>query len=191
MITRVPAVLLFCCIAVLPATARAQERGQAGVVMGYPTTFAFIWHASDRLAIRPEVSFVHTSSESENSILGDVFRSSSNDSWNATVGASALWYFRGADRVRPYFSPRVAFAHNSSDSSTNDEDPQTSNTLSASGSFGAQYTPVRKLAVYGELGYGFSRGWSEFRSQIATSKNTGWAWSPRGAVGVIFYFGRS
>lgn len=191
MMNRVPIALLLSLLALVPRTAGAQERGQVGVAMGYPTTVAFVWHVSDTLAIRPEVSFIHTSSESENSIQGDIFRRSSNDSWNASVGASAFWYFRGADRVRPYFSPRVAFAHNSSDSSTNEGDPRTSNTLSASGSFGAQYTPVRKLAVYGEIGYGFARGWSEFRDPFATSKNSGWAWSPRTSVGVIFYFGRS
>ena len=188
MIQRVPAVLLFCCIAVLPATARAQERGQTGVVMGYPTTFAFIWHASDTLAIRPEVSFAHTSSESEISIFSV---DASIDTWTATVGGSVLWYLGRVDNVRTYFSPRIAFAHNSADSSTNDDDPRTANTFAASGSFGAQYTPVRKFSVYGEIGYGFSRGWSEVTTPISTTKITGWSWSPRGAVGVIFYFGRS
>ncbi len=188
MINRRLPLLLLSCIALVPATARAQERGQTGVVMGYPTTFAFIWHVSDRLAIRPEVGFAHSSTDNENSIFSV---DASIDTWTATVGGSVLWYVGRVDNVRTYFSPRIAFAHNSADSSTNDDDPRTADTFAASGSFGAQYTPVRKFSVYGEIGYGFSHGWSEVTTPISTTKISGWTWSPRTSVGVIFYLGRS
>lgn len=181
-------VLLLLTLVLYPEAARAQERGQAGVAMGYPATFAFVWHVSDALALRPEVSFTHSSTKNENSTFSV---SSSSDTWTAAVGASALWYVRRFDSVRTYVSPRVAYSRSSATSSTNDDDPRTANTLSAAASVGAQYTPVRKFSVFGEIGYGFSRGWSEFRTPISTTKLTGWAWSPRGAVGVIFYFGRS
>lgn len=116
---------------------------------------------------------------------------SSSDSWNVSVGASALWYFQKTDNVRTYFSPRIAFGHSSAESGSDDLDPRTSITVAASGSFGAQYAPVRRSSVYGEIGYGFSRGSTEFSTPILTTKITGWNWSPRTAVGVIVYFGRS
>lgn len=181
-------VLLLSCIALLPAIARAQERGQTGVAMGFPATVAFIWHVSDTLAVRPEFSFSHSSSESESSFFGET---SSSDTWNVSVGTSALWYLQKTDNVRTYFSPRIAFGHSSAESGIDDLDPRTSNTVAASGSFGAQYAPVRRFSVYGEIGYGVSRASTEFRTPIVTSKITGWNWSTRTTVGVILYFGRS
>ena len=38
-------------------SANAQEQGQTGIAMGYPSSIGVIWHATDNLAIRPEVSF--------------------------------------------------------------------------------------------------------------------------------------
>jgi hypothetical protein len=175
-------------VTLMPCAASAQERGQVGAVMGYPAAVGFIWHVSDRFAIRPEVSFSHSSTESETSILGIT---SSSDTWTLGGGGSALWYLGSTDRVRTYFSPRVVFGHSSNESSSSIVGPITGNTISASGSFGAQYTPVRKFAIYGEVGYGFSRLHSKLRTPISTSATTGWAWATRSAAGVIFYFGRS
>lgn len=181
--------LLLLASAIVPAaTANAQERGQTGIAMGYPTNIALIWHASDKLAIRPEVNFVHTSSETETTFLSSA---SSTDTWNVSIGASALWYVANTDTVRTYVSSRLTYGRSSTDSSNNSGDPITSHNLALSGSFGAQYAPVRKLSVFGEVGYGFTRGSSKFVTPIGTSESIGWAWSPRTAVGVIFYFGRS
>jgi hypothetical protein len=187
-VMHVRAIILSLAVVILvPCAAGAQERGQFGVAMGYPASVGFMWHVSDRVAIRPEVSFSHSSTESETSILGIT---SSSDTWTVSAGGSALWYFGGTDRVRPYFSPRVVFGHSSNDHSSSPYDPVTGNTISASGSFGAQYSPVRKFAVYGEVGYGFSRVHSELQTPISTSETTGWGWGTRSAADVILYFAR-
>ena len=178
--------VLFSVILIPPAAAHAQERGQTGIVVGYPTNIALIWHASDRLAIRPEVAFSHSSSETESSFFGTV---SFTDSWNVTVGASALWYMAKTDNVRTYFSPRLTYSRNRSDSSFSTSDPVSTN-VSLAGSFGAEYSPVRKFSVFGEVGYGFNHGWSKFTTPISTSEGSAWNWAPRTAVGAIFYFGR-
>lgn len=47
----------------LPAA--AQESGQVGVAMGYPGSIGIIWHASERMAIRPDFNVAQTSSESK------------------------------------------------------------------------------------------------------------------------------
>ena len=39
-------------------TASAQGAGKTGVTMGYPASIGVIWHASDKVAIRPELSLI-------------------------------------------------------------------------------------------------------------------------------------
>jgi hypothetical protein len=166
-----------------PVGAAAQERGQAGVTMGYPAQFGFLWHASDNLAIRPELSIVHASTESTTSVLGIT---SSHDSTGVSAGASVLWYFEKRDSVRTYFAPRLAFSHTTSDTAGVGIPTATS----VSASFGAQYTPVRRFAVFGEVGYGVTRSSYEASLPIGTSEYKSTAWAPRGSVGVILYFGK-
>ena len=36
--------------------AAAQDGGKAGITMGYPASIGILWHAGDRVAIRPEFS---------------------------------------------------------------------------------------------------------------------------------------
>lgn len=177
-------------VLVLPAAARAQERGQVGLTMGYPSSVGFIWHTSDKLAVRPEISLAHSSSETEaNAPL--FVPPSGSDTWAVSGGVSALWYLDTRDRVRTYFSPRITFGHTSTDYNLSDVGPVSGNAIGGSGSFGAQYSPVRKFGVFGEVGYGFSRSTSKYAGTITRSKVTNWNWATRTAVGVIFYFGRS
>ncbi len=177
-------IILFA-IMLVPCTALAQERGHTGLVMGFPTNIGFIWHATDTLAIRPEVAFTHASGESESSVFG---RSSSGDSDSLSVGASVLWYRGKIDNVRPYVAPRFNYGWASSEISSN-ATPVESRAFSVSASFGAQYAPARRFSVFGEIGYGFSRSTSEIDTPISSNKSTTKTWSPRSAVGVIFYFG--
>ena len=175
-------------ILVCAPAAHAQEQGRTGLVMGLPAAIGFIWHASENVALRPELGFGHGSSETENSTLGST---TSNDVWTLNLGVSVPWYFARTDNVRTYFSPRVAYGRNSTESSASTLGPVVSHTVSASGSFGAQYSPVRKFSVYGEAGYGVTRGSAEFNTPISRTTNESWTWAIRSSVGVIFYFGRS
>ena len=165
--------------------ANAQERGQTGLVMGLPATAGIIWHATDRLAIRPEIGFSHSTSESDVPILGSV---NTSEQRTVTVGGSVLWYFAKADNVRPYFMPRISYGRSSFDSSSISTPPSTRN-FGVSASFGAQYAPVRRFSVYGELGYGYGRTTTRFSTPILDGGETRTnAWSTRSAAGVIFYF---
>lgn len=169
-----------------PAGAAAQERGQTGLVMGFPGTLGFIWHASDSIAFRPEINFTHTSSESESSILG-LSSSAENDALQ--LAGSMLWYRGTIDNVRTYFVPRVAYLRSSSESSGSAA-PVTAHGFAVQASFGAQYAPVRRFSVFGELGYGFSRTSTKLSSFISTNRTTNRTWSARSVVGVIVYFGK-
>jgi len=182
---RLPPLLLLSLTALAPPAA-AQERGQTGLTMGYPASLGVIWHATDKIVIRPDISMSRTSSESETSFFGE---SSSLDGWSVSVGASGLFYLRKWDTVRSYVSPRLAFGRSSFDTSS-DFGPSTAKSISAFLSFGVQYTPVRKFSVFGETGYGFSRGTSETDTPIGSTSSTSHSWNSRSGVGIIFYFGR-
>jgi outer membrane protein W len=170
---------------------RAQDRGQVGVTMGIPAAAGMTWHITNRIAVRPDITFTQSTSKVDAS-LPNV--STSRTTRALGIGASLVWYFGSADaHVRPYVSPRVAYAKLSSDDEDEDlgfDVDEIPGTLTVSGSVGVQYTPVRRFGVYGEVG--FARAHSErtmsFPSITATVSTT--TWSTRGAVGVILYLGR-
>src|SRR3954469_5385910 len=58
---------------VMPLTALAQDTPRFGVVMGYPAQVGFLWNISDRTAIRPELSFARSTSETTRMISFPTF----------------------------------------------------------------------------------------------------------------------
>ena len=176
--------LLVAGVMLLPASARAQERGQVGVTMGYPAAAGLIWHPTSRIAVRPEITFSQTTSKAELT-LPNVSSESTGRAFGA--GASLLWYFGSSEgNVRPYLSPRVVYTRLTTD---DDDDEEPAGSLTVSGSFGVQYTPVRRVALDGEVGVGRTHtdNTRVFSTLTATTSVT--SWSIRSAVGVIFYFG--
>lgn len=159
-------------------TAAAQERGKVGVTMGYPASVGILWHATDTVAIRPEVNFTGTSSESSDS-----------DSWTIATGISALFYLREVDNVHTYFSPRLTYQRSSVTGPTfgGEDVTRTLNAWGLVGSFGAQYSPNARFGVFGEVGFGFSRANSGDTSFGTGTAST--AWGTRAGVGVVFYPG--
>jgi hypothetical protein len=181
--------LALCVGALIPVFASAQEAGQSGISMGYPGAIGFVYHVSDSVAVRPEVSFSRNTSRSSST-----FAPSESSGWSTGVGASALLYFGKTDNVRPYFSPRFAYSRAQSTfvSSSNILGSAATSTTSShgdaysgTGSFGAQYTPTRRFGIFGEVGFGYSHTTS---SGVASSKVTTNNWATRTAVGAIFYF---
>ena len=155
----------------LAAPARAQEAGKVGLTFG-PNAFGVIFHATDRVAIRPEAAFSTTSSDTL-----------SITTWDA--GASALFYVRRWDALRAYVVPRFVYGRSSPSVS-----PFLANSSNydVSGSFGAQYLLHRRFGVYGEVGldYRSSSTTSTTLGAASTSTTTGTA--VRSGVGAIFYF---
>jgi len=167
----------------------AQESGDVGLSMGYPSTIAVIWHISDRVAIRPEVSLDWTSTEIELGlpIEGDT----STDLFATNVGASILFYLGAPDRLRTYVSPRILYSRVSTDteaSFTADID-RTLDGFLASGSFGAQYAVSDRFTAFGEVGFQYSRASSTIRPTFgSTAEGTVRSLGVRTAVGVTLYF---
>ena len=84
----------------------AQERGQVGLTMGYPTAIGVVWHATDRVGIKGEFSFALSSSEIEATGLLSA-RETDTDTFGVNV--AGLFYVSRNDNVSTYFSPRFAY----------------------------------------------------------------------------------
>ena len=164
----------------LPSVAAAQERGDVGVFMGYPN-LGFVWQVSDKVAIRPEISFSSTSTEIESNFGG----SGTSHIWSVGFGASALLYLNDADRLRTYLAPQ--FTYNRADVETDDSINGTdSDSYGFAGLFGAQYSLNDRFSIFGELGLGYSHSSTESPLSSTTSKSD--RWSTRTGVGVILFF---
>ena len=167
--------------------AQAQEAGRVGIAMGYPASIGIVWHVSDDFAVRPEIGFIRTSSDS----------TFASDAATVNVGASALYYTSKWDEVRAYLSPRFTYGHSTSSGSGTISTSSTNSTYGVTGSFGVQYSPHRRFAVYAETGLGYSRSENSTTSVVSvppgsivqpiTTATTS-SVSTRSGVGVIFYF---
>ena len=176
----------------LPAT--AQESGQVGLAMGYPGSIGIIWHASDRMAIRPDFNFSRLTSENTGG-----FSQSQVDGWALGLGLGALFYSGAKDNLRMYFSPRFAYSRTKTESASSSVSSQgistsetRNNSYQYSGSIGVQYSPGRRFSVYGEAGLAYTRGNSRFETSpsllgTVTGETTSNTFGTRAGVGVVVY----
>jgi hypothetical protein len=165
-------------------TAIAQGAGKTGVTMGYPASIGIVWHATDKVAIRPELSLSGDSAETS----GSSFETDS-DALSLETGASVLFYLHTYEHLKTYFSPRFTYSRTrttfTSSGVTTASSKGTSTSTGVAGSFGAQYALGDKFSVFGEVGFGVSH--QNGTSSTSSNKATGNSWATRAGVGVIFY----
>ena len=167
-------------VCAIPLTASAQEKGKLGVTMGFPAAAGLLWHASEKVAVRPEFSFTHSSTDT-------AFGDASSD--NFGLGFSLLFYTAKWDTVSAYVAPRFAWTHSTGHSESDVapfENDSSADSYAYSGSFGAQAWFGSRFSVYGELGLTFSHGSAD--SSISTVDTTAKGFSIRSGVGAVFYF---
>jgi len=183
MIVRRSVVFALAALLTAAGIASAQDK-KVGLTMGYPSAIGVVWHISDRVALRPELSLAGGSAETTAAGF-----SSESDTTAIGTGISALFYLNTADKLRTYLSPRFTYGHSTTEqdfsSITNSTAKATTNNAGGQGSFGAQYYVSNRFALFGELGVGFSH--TETKSNLTPTKGTSWAWGTRSAVGIIFY----
>lgn len=177
-------VLLFVwSIAVGVSAATSAQEPKAGITMGYPASVGLLWHISDRVALRPELSFTHSDSSSE-SLIND-----ESNFWSLGTGVSVLFYSPVTDNLRTYLAPRFSYARTTGDTNTTES---TTDVYSIAGMFGAQYSLGRRFAAFGEVGLGYSRQSGSSMTTIGpvTTRvtNHGNAVATRTGAGVILYF---
>jgi hypothetical protein len=170
------------------ATAHAQEPGHVGLTIAHPAAVGFIWHATDRVAIRPDLSVSRTRSETRGS-PGPFVTSSTARGSSIGVGVSALVYLQPrGPRFRTYVAPRVGYSRGQSTSvSPSGFEARSTTTGRAWGlSYGAQYLATDRFGVFGEAGLGGS--FTRLTSTATQLRTTGHSWGTRGGVGVTVYF---
>ena len=163
----------------LPPAASAQEPGKLGVTMGFPESVGILWHATEKVALRPEFSFEWSSTGDDTAdINGHVF----------STGISLLYYVGKHDRLSTYVSPRYSFgrASTSFESDFSGERTTVSHNHLFSGSFGAQYWLSDRFSVFGELGLDYRHTNSE--NDFSDDETNTDGFGTRSAVGIVFYF---
>jgi len=169
----------------MSGSAHAQEPGKVGVTMGYPSAVGVIWQASDAIAIRPVITFAGTLSDSTATTSG-----ASN--WNVGTTISALFYVKKYDNVRTYVSPSYRYSHTSTTITPSSAVPNvgtigtTANSNGATGSFGAEYAPVKRVRIYGEVGFSYAHSTTS-GSTPSVLNSTGNSWGTTAGVGFVFY----
>jgi hypothetical protein len=158
----------------------AQEKGKVGLTMGYPSSFGIIFHVTDKIAIRPEFNFAQSSSDLE-TIIGDT----SSSTWTIGTGVSALFYLRAWDDTQLYVSPRWTYSHNSTSNQIGTE--ASSNAWGLAGLVGAQHKLGTRFALFGEVGFGYSRS-TLGAGSLTVGEATASTYGTRTGVGVILYF---
>ena len=164
------------------STAWAQDKGDTGLTISAPSAIGMIWHTSDRVALRPDVSFGLTETDGEGS-LPDL------SSRNVTLSVSALLFTHRWDDLRTYVSPRFTFGHASTsiDGAPGVSGDTTSSTWAVAGSIGAQYALGTRFGVFAEAGLSYSSQRSETPSLNVTERTT-WTFGTRTMIGGILYF---
>jgi len=169
--------LLFALFCVLPSAASAQDAPKAGLVITSSSSVGILWHASERVALRPE--FVVASSKGSLEAGGAELTQRT-----LSPGFSVLFYTRSrSEDFRPFVAPRYVYGRSHGKSTSTIAPGVVESTLvthSASVTGGAEYVPHRRFGIFGELGIAYSR--AEPANTVTQS------WSIRSVVGAILYF---
>jgi hypothetical protein len=190
------------------ANAFAPDAGQIGVTLGYPSAVGVIWHVTDNVAVRPEISFSTGSTESpvisSGLSLPDVsVNVGETSSTTVTAGVSGLFYFGEWDKLRAYVSPRYTYTRLTTDTGSTFSTDARNSAYTVTGSFGAHYQLHRRFAVFGETGFGYTHTRTTLTSSILLSiipvgpnvpapvirstETSSHSWGTRTGAGVIFY----
>jgi hypothetical protein len=161
--------------------ASAQEPGAVGVTISAPSAIGVIWHATPRMAVRPDLSFSFSESDAE---VGTDINSSS-----FTLGTSVLFYTGRWDNLQTYLAPRVSYSWSSSSIDGSGADLSSSQDgWSLSGTFGAHYLLGTRFAVFAEAGLAYSSTTAETATSFGDNERTTWAFGTRTLVGATLYF---
>jgi len=170
--------------------AAAQDEPTVGLTMGYPASVGVLWHVTDRVALRPDVTWNRNTTES--TLATGVGSSQTTlDGRSLGLGLSVLLTVGEWEDVRAYVSPRFDYARTTSTIALALTASESDASVYGAGlAFGVQYTPARRFGVYGEAGLGYTRSTNEVSTSglsiAPTTTSTGLGL--RSGAGVVFYF---
>jgi hypothetical protein len=190
-------------VLLLPREGAAQDNPRFGIVMAFPAEIGVVWAVADRVAIRPDVNWTHSTTETTvtSAIFGPLgvtttSVSTTSRTTNVGAGVSVLILVLKRDALRTYVAPRFGYAWSSLDLSIPAvqgvvlpvPSGTTSSTYNVSGSFGAQYALGRHFGVFGEAGVAYGHT-TQTPMSILRSENRNTNTALRSGVGVILYIG--
>lgn len=192
------AVYVLSLLAAGASPAAAQDGPRVGIAVGYPAAVGVVWHITDAVALRPDVSVTRTSTETVTSI-GSLFPGgaptmsrNTSRSWITSAGLSALFYVRTIDRLRFYVVPRAAYLRSTVDLEDDSGFASAFDTDStgylASGALGTQYAVHDRFVVFGEVGVQYSSQTSETSFSVSRNKTKSRGAGLRSGIGVTLYF---
>ena len=184
----------------VPSIVAAQDTPKIGLTMAAPAAIGILWQVTGNVALRPEVTWTHTASESSQVDLGGGAPVTSDDSNGVGVALGALLYVGGRDQFRAYVVPRFSYTRSNMSAAVDNNSilgPTTSDSSSSayqtSGAIGGQYTFGRHFGVFGEAGLAYTRTNTTSSTTFLITQTTGSTSrantsSTRAAVGAIIYF---
>ena len=173
--SRLARAFAFIVVLASPAVAFAQEPGKAGLAISTASAVSVIWHASDRVALRPEVGF--SWGKVDNSAIP-----AEATQTTFTPAISVLLYLGPREDFRTYVAPRYSYTRTKSTSvSPVNDTEQVVGSHTISGSFGAEYSMHRRFSAFGEIGLSHGRS-----NPVESTTNR--SWTIRSVAGAIVYF---
>lgn len=194
-------------------TAHAQTERRFGFVIAFPASVGFEWQAAERLAVRFDGTYRHSSVESSSTptpfplpglpsvIRVPVFEiRSSTSNTGAELGVSMLFDLHRSDDLRLYIAPRVAVLISKTEIETTitgltpgdlaaltvpANRDTTSSTPTGGVAIGASHNLTPRLRIFGEAGVNYSRGDLE---GIALNDITQTSFGLRSGVGAVILF---
>lgn len=183
--------------------ADAQQPRRVGLVIGYPTSAGVLWHISDRVALRPDVTIDWHTSETTSTptvalppqVPSPQEISTTTKGWTSSVGLSGLFYLGPPiDDLRFYLVPRAAYLWSSRETEGTPDllqlGPYESDLsgFDVSGAFGAQYSVHERFRIFGELGLEYSNQESDTGYTLSRSKLESSLFGLRSGVGIVLMF---
>jgi hypothetical protein len=201
----------------VPRLLAAQDQPRFGIVMGYPAELGVLWHVASRVAVRPEINWTKSSSETTTTVTTLTFNgpvavpttitsTGTSDTWQLGVGVSGLFYLSKGDALRTYISPRYLYSR-----SNQTIDVGVRSTIvpvatgpvttvvgnhTASGALGAQYALGKRFGLFGELGLSYTHTGdrsstpSPIDALISSPSVKSSTLALRSGAGVILFFGK-
>jgi hypothetical protein len=186
------------CLLLTGGSASAQNVPTFGLVIGVPTQVGLLWQVTERVAVRPDVSWTWYRADTTATGLLAGYDASTRTT-GVVLGVSGLFYLGGHDDLRTYVVPRYGLSRSSSaiDSDLSisglpDQlQPATSirstrRSHAGSVAFGAHYTLGSRFGLFAELGLEFasSSNGGGTGGLDSTARSVG----TRSGVGVVLFF---
>src|SRR5262249_49245850 len=191
-------------VLLVPCVSAAQDTPRVRIVMGYPAQVGVLWTIGDRFALRPELNWTHSTTET--TTVQTIFNPTGVSTITVTTtsetnaigpGISALIYLATREGLQIYVVPRFAYTHSTSSTELGIPVPPnvtvpadtTTSSYNVSGSLGAQYSVAKRFGLFGEVGLAFGRTTLSPGSSIVRVDNKNRTVGLRSGAGVILFLG--